>query len=221
MKFVERLLLEIIRLPLITLWRLQGWQLSGAPLPNWDKMILLAVPHTSFWDYYHMLMAALVLRRKPHTTTKHTLFWFPLSLFLYATGCIPINREQALNMVDTLAELIAREKRFVLVFTPEGTRKKTKYWKSGFYHTAVKANMPIICGAIDYKNKRLRLAEPIHPTGDIDADFEQIKTFYEQYGRNGKNLEWMSDIALKPRKYESARLAEGTQGETVHEANEF
>ncbi|MCU0512505.1 MAG: 1-acyl-sn-glycerol-3-phosphate acyltransferase [Anaerolineae bacterium] len=201
MKWLEQLALILLRPPLLLLWRLMGWRLEGQ-LPDLDKYIILAVPHTSFWDYFHTLMAAAQMRRLPHTTTKHTLFWFPLGLFLRATGCIPINREQALNMVDTLSEMIAREPRFVLVFTPEGTRKKTRYWKSGFYYTALKAGVPIMCCAIDYQRKWIKAGPLIHPTGDIIVDFESIKAFYQQHGRNGKFPDQVSDLALKERRYD-------------------
>jgi 1-acyl-sn-glycerol-3-phosphate acyltransferase len=201
MNFIARILLEIIRLPLLAVWYAWGWRFEKHP-PDLDKYVLITVPHTSYWDYYHMMMMALEIRRRPRTTTKHTLFWFPLGPILWALGCIPINREQALNAVDWIAGLFNQEKRMILAITVEGTRKKTRFWKSGFYYIALKANVPIVCGYIDYKRKRGGAELVIHPSGDIHADFERIRDYYMRYGRNGKHLEQVSDVALKEHKHE-------------------
>lgn len=202
MNIILRLLLEIVRAPLLAIWYLQGWRVDGQPPADVDRYVAIAVPHTSYWDYYHMMMLALVMRRRPRTTTKHTLFKFPLGPILRAMGCIPINREQALRAVDWMAELLNSEKRMVLVITAEGTRKKTRFWKSGFYYVALKAHVPIACGYIDYKRKRIGADFVVHPTGDIQKDFDRIRDYYMRYGRNGKFPEQVSDIALKTHKHD-------------------
>ncbi len=201
MNVIVRVLLEIVRVPLLAIWYAQGWRLEKRP-PDLDKFVLITVPHTSYWDYYHMMMMALEIRRRPRTTTKHTLFWFPLGAILWALGAIPINREQALNAVDWMADLLKKHKRMVLAITVEGTRKKTRFWKSGFYYIALKANVPIVCGYIDYKRKRGGADLVIYPSGDLYADFEKIRDYTLRYGRNGKHPEMVSDVALKERKHD-------------------
>lgn len=205
MNFIARVLVEIIRIPFLAVWYAWGWRFEKLP-PDLDKYVLITVPHTSYWDYYHMMMMALVIRRRPLTTTKHTLFWFPLGPILRALGCVPINREQALNAVDWIADLFNKEKRMILAITVEGTRKKTRFWKSGFYYIALKANVPIVCGYIDYARKRGGAEMVIHPSGDIHADFERIRDYYLRYGRNGKHPDQVSDVALKERKSERAMM---------------
>jgi 1-acyl-sn-glycerol-3-phosphate acyltransferase len=217
MKLIQQILIELIRIPLLAIWYAQGWGVE-IPMPQLDKFVIIAVPHTTNWDYYHVMMMALRERRRPHSTTKHTLFFFPLGFFLRLSGAIPINREQALNAVDWMADMIKNApERFILVITPEGTRNKTKYWKSGFYYTTLQAGVPLVCAYIDYKRKRIGFAEPMRLTGDIDKDFEPIKAFYEQYGRNPRHLDKLSDIALKERKYHlsSARDEDAAVDEPV------
>lgn len=206
MNIIARILLEIVRAPLLAVWYAQGWRLETPP-PDLDQYVLIAAPHTSYWDFYHILMMALSIRRRPATTTKHTLFWFPLGPFLRLLGAIPINREQALNAVDWMAGLFKQDKRMILAITVEGTRQKTRYWKSGFYYVALKANVPIVCGYIDYARKRGGAALVIEPTGDIHADFERLRDYYLRYGRNGKYPDQVSDIALKERKHEKLASA--------------
>jgi len=187
----------LIGLPLRLIWFLWGWRSEG-DLPKIDKMVVLAVPHTSNWDFVHLIPVALKMRRRPYATTKHTLFKPPLGWLLRLAGAFPIDREHATNAIFHLADWIKREKRMVLVFTPEGTRSKTKFWKTGFYYTAVKAGVPIILGYIDYKRKRVGLGTAFYPTGDLAADFEQIKAFYSEHGYPLHPENW-SELALRPR----------------------
>ena len=220
MNIIARLLLEIVRIPFLAIWYVWGWRFEKLP-PDIDKYVIITVPHTSYWDYYHMMMMALVIRRRPRTTMKHTLFWFPLGLIFRALGCIPINREQALHAVDWIADLFNKEKRMVLAITAEGTRKKTRFWKSGFYYIALKANVPIVCGYIDYARKRGGAGLIIHPSGDIHADFERIRDYYLRYGRNGKHPEQVSDVALKERKSERDMMdAVGVASETSDQSDQ-
>jgi 1-acyl-sn-glycerol-3-phosphate acyltransferase len=209
MNIILRILLEIVRAPILAIWYLQGWRVEVPPPADLDQYIVIAVPHTSYWDYYHMMMMALQMRRRPRTTTKHTLFRFPIGSILRALGCIPINREQALHAVDWMADLFKKEKRLVLVITVEGTRQKTRFWKSGFYYVALKANVPIVCGYIDYVRKRTGAEMVIHPSGDIHADFERLRDYYMRYGRNGKYPDQVSDLALKEHKLDRM-VANGT-----------
>lgn len=192
-----RLLIELVRTPMITIWRLQGWDLAN-PLPETPQYIIVAVPHTTMWDYWHMLCAAAKSRRRPNVTMKKELFFFPLNLFVSALGAIPIDRQKRSNMIEAMANLFKENPRMILVFTPEGSRKYTDHWRSGFYYTALQANVPIVFGYIDYTAKRIGATLIMHPTGDLEADFEQVKAYYDVHGRNGLYPEYVSRLALKP-----------------------
>lgn len=201
MKVLILLLLEILRVPLLAIWYAQGWRMEK-PLPDLNKFVILAAPHTSNWDYYHFLMLSLVARRRPNVTIKKEWVRFPIGWFIRLIGGIPIDRDHALNMVDTLANILKAQHRMVLAITPEGTRSKRPHWKSGFYYIAQAAEVPIVCGYVDYKRKCGGAGLVIEPTGNIHADFEKIKAFYAEYGMNGKYPEKINDVALKERPYD-------------------
>lgn len=178
------------------------------PLPNIPKFVVLATPHTSNWDYYHFLMLGLVSRRRPNVTIKKEWIRSPVGWIIRLLGGIPIDREHALNMVGVLADILNSQERMVLAITPEGTRSKRPHWKSGFYYIAQAAGVPIVCGYVDYKRKRGGTGLVVEPTGDIHADFEKIRVFYEKYGMNGKHPEKVSKLALKDRPYEHAAMSQ-------------
>ncbi len=191
-------LLEVVRLPVLALWHASGWRME-ALLPALDKFVIIAVPHTTNWDYWHMLCMALLCRRRPHVTVKKELFRPPLGFFLRAFGGIPIDRSKSSNMSEQIAEMFAKHSRFMMVFTVEGSRKYTEYWKTGFYYAALKANVPIVFGYIDYKRKRSGGSFVFYPTGNLEEDFQVMKAFYEEKGRNGLYPDKVSALALKPR----------------------
>lgn len=178
---LAHLLTPIFTFPFLLIWRLLGWKIE-TPFPDQDKVILTAAPHTSNWDYYHVLMAASNLNRKPFATVKDSLFVGPLGWILRLFGGIPINRSKSSNMVQQLSSWISKEDRMLLLFTPEGTRNKSPHWRTGFYYVALEANVPVVCAYIDYRRKRIGFSEAILMTGDIEADFEKIFSVYGQYG---------------------------------------
>jgi 1-acyl-sn-glycerol-3-phosphate acyltransferase len=193
-----RILIEITRPILLGLWRLMGWRGEGA-LPDSPSMVLVGVPHTSNWDYFHMFGAAVYFRRKPYVTIKDSAFKNPiLGSIIQALGGISIDRSRSTNAVDQMAESLENANRRVLCFTPEGTRKKTDNWRTGFYYTALKAEVPIGFIHFDYRRKRVGSFGHIYPTGDIDADFEKIREYYDDHGY-GKYPDQKSDIIPRQR----------------------
>jgi len=210
MNLITRLVLNFIRVSYIFFWwRLRGWKTTGH-LPDLAKFVVVGAPHTSMWDYAHMLAAALHERRRPFVTAKQELFNPPFGWFVKAFGGISIDRSATHGVVNQLVNAIREAERMMIIFTPEGTRSYRETWKSGFYYTALRAKVPLVCAAIDYKNKTVRFSRPLEPTGDIEKDFEQIKAFYEQYGRNGLHPEKVNAIAIRPR-----RLPDGGTAETA------
>lgn len=189
-------LAALIRFPLLLLWRLAGWRVE-TEAPEIDRYVVTAVPHTSNWDYWHMLVAALQIRRRPFVTAKHTLFRGPMGWFMRAMGGIPIDRTKSNNVVEQVAATIRSSKRMLMVFTPEGTRRYTPHWKTGFYYTALKAGVPIVPAYIDYERRRIGLGPALYPTGDIAADFEQLRAFYQNHGA-ARYPEKTTALALPP-----------------------
>lgn len=181
MKPMTRILSEILRFPLVMLWRLRGWRINIDAIED-DKVVLTGSPHTSNWDYMNFLMAAITLRRKIYVTIKSELFFFPLGFILKALGGIPIDRHNSHNFVEKLAERLKNADRMILLFTPDGTRSYRPHWKTGFYWVAKEAGVPIILGIPDYPKKFVRLDYRFMPSGDVEADFVKIREQQEKYG---------------------------------------
>ncbi|MBN1613066.1 MAG: lysophospholipid acyltransferase family protein [Deltaproteobacteria bacterium] len=158
----------------LTLFR---WRLEGeTKLPA--KFVFIAAPHTSNWDLPHMLATAYVLQVRISWLGKHTLFTGFLGRILEALGGIPIDRRTPKNMVDQIANQFNRASNLILAVPPEGTRGKTEYWKSGFYHIALRAGVPIGFGFLDYGRRCCGIGGFLNPTGDIRGDMGKIRDFY-------------------------------------------
>jgi 1-acyl-sn-glycerol-3-phosphate acyltransferase len=176
------------------LLRLFGWRAEGS-LADTPKCVLVVAPHTSNWDFPVMLALAMALRIKTTWMGKHTLFRPPLGWFMRRLGGLPIDRGASHNVVEQAIGSFRERERMVLAILPEGTRKRTPYWKSGFYHIALGANVPIALGFADYRRKVGGIGRVFVPSGDVDADMALIRGFYS--GMVGKRPEQFGEIRLK------------------------
>jgi len=168
-------------------FKLLGWRVVG----NIDfskntikKAVIIAAPHTSWHDFYIGVLLRSVVNIKTNFVGKKELFVFPFGWFFKALGGSPINRHTNENKVDAIANLFKDKDEFRMTLSPEGTRKKVEIWRTGFYHIAKKANVPIIMFTLDFENKQNRISEPFNPTDDMEADFKFMRQFYE--GVKGK-----------------------------------
>jgi 1-acyl-sn-glycerol-3-phosphate acyltransferase len=177
------------------LLRLFGWAAEGA-VPNLPKCVVVAAPHTSNWDGLILVVASFALRVRLLWIGKHTLFRPPVGWLMRAFGGVPINRTTTKNAVEQVAQTFSERERMVLVIAPEGTRKKVKHWRTGFYYIALASNIPLVLGYLDYNRKRAGLGPVIYPSGNIEADMEQIRAFYAPI--IGRHPERMSPITLAP-----------------------
>lgn len=175
--------------------RLLGWQLSGSF--DATPRCVVVVQHTSNWDGILGVLAALGLEVWPHWLGKKELFKGPQGILMRKMGGIPVDRSSRQNLVEQVARRFEEEDEFILGVTPEGTRGKSDYWRSGFYHIAMAAGVPIVQGIFDYKNKRIGVGEVLIPAGDIEADIETIRAFFEKncYPKKPENA---APIRLKP-----------------------
>ena len=175
-----------LRLFSITFLKLSGWNVTGALPPGGEKCVMIAAPHTSNWDLPYMLMVAFQLRLRVRWMGKASIFSLPFRGLMMWLGGIPVNREQSNNLVAISADAIkAVHGSLQLVVPPEGTRSKTRYWKTGFYYIALGANVPIVMAYMDYSKKLTGLGPMLQPSGDIEADMKIIKAFYAPF--KGKN----------------------------------
>lgn len=156
---------------------LTGWTLEGEkPLDR--RYVLIAAPHTSNWDFPLMLLFGAAFDIKITWMGKQSLFWPPLSWFLRATGGMPIQRNSSNNVVDAMVETFSRHRELVLVVPTEGTRDRADYWKSGFYHIARKAGIPIVPSYLDFGRRRGGFGPARIVTGDIVSDMQYFRNFY-------------------------------------------
>lgn len=156
---------------------LSGWTIDGEP-PTAKKFVLIAAPHTSNWDFLYALACTSAQRLPLRWMGKDALFRGPKGLLFRALGGIPVDRSKNNNMVQTMAREFDRHQAFVLLVPAEGTRKAGARWKSGFYHIACEAKVPIALGYLDYRGKRAGIGPVIWPSGNVKDDMALIRAFY-------------------------------------------
>lgn len=148
-------------------------------LPPRNGAIMLGVPHTSNWDF--ILMLAIVWRCKMQVRWlgKASLFRGPAGPIMRALGGIPVERSAAHGLTDHLIAQLRSKPGQALVITPEGTRSAGKYWKSGFYRIAEQSEMPVLLGFVDRRNMTTGLGPVVNLTGDVRADMDKLREFYD------------------------------------------
>ena len=155
-----------------------GWRAVG-PEPPYRSFVVIVAPHTSVWDVVHMIGISFLLRKRGHWLVKHSAYRGPLKPVLALTGAIPVVRDKKHNMVAQAVALFRNSDSMVLGIAPDGTRTYTDSWKSGFYHIALQAQVPIVCAFLDYRTKTGGNGMAIFPTGDIRENMEKIRAFYQ------------------------------------------
>lgn len=156
---------------------LRGWTFAGV-VPPAPKMIVLGAPHTTNWDFIVFLAALHHFRLKVRYLGKHTLFRWPFGRFFRATGGIPVDRSRPAGVVDQVVRAFGDSKRMVLVIAPEGTRKPTRWWKSGFLKIAEIAEVPIVLAGIDYPRRTVTLGNAHTFDGDVSGFMDMAREFY-------------------------------------------
>lgn len=175
-------------------FKLIGWHFEG-DLPEKDKYVIIGAPHTSNWDLIIGLLGRHAKGIKMKFLAKHQLFVFPFNLIFKALGGIPVNRAKHNNLVDYVCEMYKTHDKFILGLAPEGTRSPSPKWKLGFYHIALKANVPIVMLGLDYRKKALVLTPPYYATGNMKDDLEKILAFYRTIsGKYPKKIPQVEDL---------------------------
>jgi 1-acyl-sn-glycerol-3-phosphate acyltransferase len=167
---------------------IRGWRVEGR-IPDIPKMVLVVAPHTSNWDFLTGLWVKLAMRMGARFVGKHTLFRWPLGVFMRFLGGVPVDRSAAANFVDETARVLRDSDRMTLVIAPEGTRRRTDRFKSGFYRIAMATGVPIVLAGFDYPRKVVFFGPVVHPTGDYEKDLAEILSHFD------------ASMALKPRNY--------------------
>ena len=161
-----------------------GWKLDNHWSLDIDQCVMIAAPHTSNWDALYARLALKAMGVNVRLTIKDSYMKFPFGPFVRAMGGIGIDRrpkapgEPRPSMVQLMTDLFKTHPKLVMLVTPEATRAKQEKWKTGYYHVAVNAGVPIALAYMDYKNKKTGVGKIVYPTGDFEKDMAEIMAFY-------------------------------------------
>jgi 1-acyl-sn-glycerol-3-phosphate acyltransferase len=171
LKFIGKLILKIAGYKII--------DTTPKGVQNYQKAVMIAAPHTSNWDYVYTMAALYALEVPIKYLGKASLFKFPLGILIKKLGGIPVRRDQKNNMVNDMAKMISdATEQMILIIPAEGTRSFSKEWKSGFYHIANTAQVPIILGFLDFGKKEVGFIDEFNPTGVYEKDLKNIQKKY-------------------------------------------
>jgi 1-acyl-sn-glycerol-3-phosphate acyltransferase len=157
--------------------------------------VLIAAPHTSNWDLAYLLAFAAIHDLRISFMMKHTVFRGPFGPLFRSLGGIPIRRHQRESLVKQMVEAFAARDEFVLVVPAEGTRARVETWKSGFYHIASEAGVPIVLSYLDYARKRGGFGPAVVPTGRYREDMDVIRDFYAD--KSGRHPELFAEPRIR------------------------
>lgn len=159
--------------------KLLGWKREGR-FPDGKKFVVVAAPHTSGWDFVLGRLYYNTIGKSVRFMINEKFFFFPLGIWLKSLGALPVKTGKRVGLVKQMVDEFRKRDEFLLTITPEGTRKRVKKWKRGFYFIAKDAQVPIVLGFIDYKKKTLGIKETIQLSGDEIADLGKIQKIYEE-----------------------------------------
>jgi len=161
--------------------KLSGWRVV-ADVHAEPPFVFIGAPHTSNWDFVLLLLGVLDLRLDAKWLGKHTLFRFPFGALMRWLGGIPVDRTRNNNLVASMVQAFTTNPRLVVCIPPEGTRSKVQRWRSGFYHIAVGAGVPVLMTVIDAECKALRIMGVYRPAGlDSEREIREIQQYYRGY----------------------------------------
>ncbi|NNC48604.1 MAG: acyltransferase [Sphingomonas sp.] len=178
---------------LIRLYKGLGWRAVG-DMPDAPKFVIAGASHTSNWDFMVFLGTVHAKGVRPRFIGKQSLFKWPLRGFMRDMGGIPVDRSKRADLVRQVTDAFDRHQDFKLIIAIEGTRSPTEKWRTGFYHIAMAADVPIVCAGPDYDHKLGVIGPIIHPTGDYEADMAPAFEFFKR---------------LRPRHPENALFPDG------------
>lgn len=167
--------------------RLCGWRFVG-PFPDVARAVLIAAPHSSWWDGVWGLLLKVGVGADVKFMAKQELFRGPLGGVLRRVGGMPIDRSATKGVVEQMVDQFARRDAFWLGIAPEGTRKAVKRWKSGFWHIAHDAGVPIVTAYFNYADKTIGIGPLFQLSDDLDADLLRLREFYAPFKGRHRNV---------------------------------
>jgi 1-acyl-sn-glycerol-3-phosphate acyltransferase len=166
---------------LCVLWfKITGWQVGRSFPEGLKKYVLIVAPHTSNWDFPIGVAARKILKLNVKYVAKKELFKFPIGGMLKGLGGFPVDRSKSNSFVEAVVEHFNALDEFGVCITPEGTRSRVDKWKTGFYHMAIGAKVPVIMVGFDYPTKCVVVSDPLALTGEMDTDLNAMHRFFKQ-----------------------------------------
>lgn len=160
------------------IFKATGWKFVNNVPDDLRSFVFIGAPHTSNFDLIPTLAVSHLMKRNAHFLIKKEWIKFPFSYFFKSIGGIGIDRNsKTTSNTDMMAKLFSEYSDFVLMISPEGTRRPNKKWKTGFYYTAKKANVPLVLGYANYQTKEAGLGMVLYPQ-DFEQDMVKIVNFY-------------------------------------------
>ena len=168
-KLISKLFLQIM-----------GWKLVGEMPTGVKKAVLVCAPHTSNWDFPLALSAFTISRLNLKYFIKKSWFFFPFNYFFKATGGVPVDRTKNIGLVEAMTLKLKDEDEMIVAVPAEGTRSWVPKWKTGFYHIASGANVPLVMGFVDFKKKEVGFGPLVNLSGDFEKDMTLVQDFFSQ-----------------------------------------
>jgi len=159
---------------------ISGWTIKGM-VPDEERIVIIAAPHTSNWDFVLAMLAIFGLNIKLRWLGKHSIFKPGFKNFFKWLGGIPVYRDNPSSLIDNVVKIVKREKSIVIAMTPEGTRKKVKRWKTGFLRIAKQTQSKILLISIDAPTKSIEIGKIFNPTGNSEDDLAFIQKYYSSF----------------------------------------
>jgi len=169
----------MLRLLSLIIFKLYGWKVVDS-IEYPSKCVVIAAPHTSNWDFLIGRCYGYIQKIQIKYLIKSEFFYPFLGFLIKLNGGIPVFRKENNNLVDQINNLFNSSDNLILALSPEGTRKKVPRWKTGFYHIALKSNVPIVLCKLDFKNKKIGIFDEIHPSGNFENDMKYIENSYNK-----------------------------------------
>lgn len=160
-------------------YKILGWRIKGTFDSSIKKCVVIVAPHTSWQDFPIGAFTRRILKLNINFVGKKELFVWPFGYYFRWMGGAPIDRRSGQNKVEAIAKIFHEKEEFRLAMAPEGTRKKVKEWRTGYYYIAKAASVPIIPVSLDFKTKTVAIHKPFYLTNDVQKDFEVIQGFYK------------------------------------------
>ena len=164
------------------IYYVMGWTYD--PLPEyWEpKSVVIGFPHTQNMDTVRALTYIKVVGLNARLLVKSGWFFFPMNILLKSLGGLPVQRNKASGFVDAVVPEFEKRDELVIAMVPEGTRKTVPTIRTGFWHIAKGANVPIVCWYLDNGTKRTRWVGKIHPGESLEEDMVKLQAIYQAAG---------------------------------------